>query len=98
MPDARRFHYCCSSLTYCSIEGLGRAGLRTVGVPKLTKHTSVSLNAKLRSPPSDEADQAMQVNSTTLSPRQAAPAPMREFGRYPTGWVFLCIVAGIALG
>jgi arsenite transporter len=38
------------------------------------------------------------MNTTTLSPPAAAPAPMSIFERYLTVWVFLCIVAGIALG
>jgi ACR3 family arsenite transporter len=38
--------------------------------------------------------------ATTLpaSTATAAPAPMNRFERYLTVWVFLCIVAGIALG
>ncbi len=35
---------------------------------------------------------------TTLPARAAAPAPMSLFERWLTLWVFLCIVAGIALG
>ena len=38
------------------------------------------------------------MNTTTLSAPAAAPAPMNLFERYLTVWVFLCIVAGIALG
>ena len=38
------------------------------------------------------------MNTTTLSAPVAAPAPMNLFERYLTVWVFLCIVAGIALG
>ena len=36
--------------------------------------------------------------SNTLTARAAAPAPMSLFERWLTLWVFLCIVAGIALG
>ena len=38
------------------------------------------------------------MTSTTLPARRAVPAPMSVFERYLTVWVFLCIVAGIALG
>ena len=38
------------------------------------------------------------MNTTTLSAPAAVPAPMNLFERYLTVWVFLCIVAGIALG
>jgi ACR3 family arsenite transporter len=38
------------------------------------------------------------MNTATLSRPAAAPAPMSVFERYLTVWVFLCIVAGIALG
>ncbi len=38
------------------------------------------------------------MNTTTMPARAAAPAPMSVFERYLTVWVFLCIVAGIALG
>jgi ACR3 family arsenite transporter len=39
------------------------------------------------------------MNTTTAAlPSSAAPAPMSLFERYLTVWVFLCIVAGIALG
>src|SRR5512141_3049220 len=38
------------------------------------------------------------MNTTTLSARAEAPVPMSVFERYLTVWVFLCIVAGIALG
>ncbi len=38
------------------------------------------------------------MNTTTLLPGEAAPAPLSVFERYLTVWVFLCIVAGIALG
>jgi len=38
----------------------------------------------------------MNTAAWTASP--AAPAPMSVFERYLTVWVFLCIVAGIALG
>jgi ACR3 family arsenite transporter len=37
------------------------------------------------------------MNTATL-PVRSAPAPMSVFERYLTVWVFLCIVAGIALG
>jgi ACR3 family arsenite efflux pump ArsB len=33
-----------------------------------------------------------------VTAKQAAHAPMSVFERYLTVWVFLCIVAGIALG
>ena len=36
--------------------------------------------------------------ATTLAETAPAPAPMSVFERYLTVWVFLCIVAGIALG
>ena len=36
--------------------------------------------------------------TTTALPARATPAPMSVFERYLTVWVFLCIVAGIALG
>src|SRR5512141_1678873 len=38
------------------------------------------------------------MNTTTLSARAEAPVPMSVFERYLTVWVFLCIVAGVALG
>ncbi len=40
------------------------------------------------------------MNHTTTLPARAAapPAPMSVFERYLTLWVFLCIVAGVALG
>jgi len=38
------------------------------------------------------------MNSAVLPARAAVPAPMSVFERYLTVWVFLCIVAGIALG
>lgn len=39
------------------------------------------------------------MNTTTAAlPQPAVPAPMSLFERYLTVWVFLCIVAGIALG
>jgi ACR3 family arsenite transporter len=39
------------------------------------------------------------MNTTTAAlPQPAVPAPMSVFERYLTVWVFLCIVAGIALG
>ncbi|RZL02061.1 MAG: ACR3 family arsenite efflux transporter [Rubrivivax sp.] len=38
------------------------------------------------------------MNTATLTPRKASPAPMSVFERYLTVWVFLCIVVGIALG
>ena len=38
------------------------------------------------------------MTSTTLSRPAAVPAPMSVFERYLTVWIFLCIVAGIALG
>jgi len=39
----------------------------------------------------------MSATSGTIAPRPAL-APMSAFERYLTAWVFLCIVAGIALG
>ena len=39
----------------------------------------------------------MSINQKTPA-KQAAAAPMSVFERYLTVWVFLCIVAGIALG
>jgi ACR3 family arsenite transporter len=38
------------------------------------------------------------MNTTTLALPANAPTPMSVFERYLTLWVFLCIVAGIALG
>src|SRR5574343_598391 len=38
------------------------------------------------------------MSTAALPARPAAPAPMSVFERYLTVWVFLCIVAGIALG
>jgi ACR3 family arsenite transporter len=38
------------------------------------------------------------MKSTTLAARASAPPPMSVFERYLTVWVFLCIVAGVALG
>ena len=38
------------------------------------------------------------MNTTTLPLKAEAPAPMSVFERFLTVWVFLCIVAGIALG
>ena len=38
------------------------------------------------------------MNTTTLPAPASVPAPMSVFERYLTVWVFLCIVAGIALG
>lgn len=38
------------------------------------------------------------MNTTTLAAPAVAPAPMSVFERYLTVWVFLCIIAGIALG
>ena len=38
------------------------------------------------------------MSTTTFPALTAAPAPMSVFERYLTVWVFLCIVAGIALG
>ncbi|WP_332813093.1 ACR3 family arsenite efflux transporter [Ramlibacter sp.] len=38
------------------------------------------------------------TSRTIPVPSQPAPAPMSVFERYLTVWVFLCIVAGIALG
>jgi ACR3 family arsenite transporter len=38
------------------------------------------------------------MESTTLAAPAGRPAPMSVFERYLTVWVFLCIVAGIALG
>jgi arsenite transporter len=38
------------------------------------------------------------MTTTTLRVPAVAPAPMSLFERYLTVWVFLCIVAGIALG
>ena len=38
------------------------------------------------------------MQSTTLAARASAPPPMSVFERYLTVWVFLCIVAGVALG
>ncbi len=38
------------------------------------------------------------MTTTTLRPPVSVPAPMSVFERYLTVWVFLCIVAGIALG
>jgi ACR3 family arsenite transporter len=38
------------------------------------------------------------MSTTTLPACAAAPAPMSVFERYLSVWVFLCIVAGIALG
>jgi ACR3 family arsenite transporter len=38
------------------------------------------------------------MNTTTFPARAGAQAPMSVFERYLTVWVFLCIVAGIALG
>jgi ACR3 family arsenite transporter len=40
----------------------------------------------------------MNTSTTTLPRAAAAPAPMNLFERWLTLWVFLCIVAGIALG
>jgi ACR3 family arsenite transporter len=45
---------------------------------------------------SSRSDQTM--NTTPRPSRATAPAPMSVFERYLTLWVFLCIVAGIALG
>jgi ACR3 family arsenite transporter len=38
------------------------------------------------------------MTSASLHAPAAAPAPTGDFERYLTVWVFLCIVAGIALG
>ncbi|UCH16637.1 MAG: ACR3 family arsenite efflux transporter [Burkholderiales bacterium] len=38
------------------------------------------------------------MSTTTLAAHGSAPAPMSVFERYLTVWVFLCIVAGVALG
>ncbi|MBX3605590.1 MAG: ACR3 family arsenite efflux transporter [Piscinibacter sp.] len=38
------------------------------------------------------------MTATILPARRESPAPMSVFERYLTLWVFLCIVAGIALG
>jgi ACR3 family arsenite transporter len=38
------------------------------------------------------------MSTTTLAADAAAPAPMSVFERYLSAWVFLCILAGIALG
>jgi ACR3 family arsenite transporter len=38
------------------------------------------------------------MTATTLPTPASAPVPMTVFERYLTVWVFLCIVAGIALG
>lgn len=38
------------------------------------------------------------MNANTLPAQAVVPAPMSVFERYLTVWVFLCIVAGIALG
>jgi ACR3 family arsenite transporter len=38
------------------------------------------------------------MNTTTLAARASAPSSMSVFERYLTVWVFLCIVAGVALG
>lgn len=38
------------------------------------------------------------MNTTTVSLKAANPLPMSVFERYLTVWVFLCIVAGVALG
>ena len=40
----------------------------------------------------------MSSNQMALGKQPAAVAPMSVFERYLTAWVFLCIVAGIALG
>jgi len=44
------------------------------------------------------AAQPKTMNTTPLPLPAQAPAPMSVFERYLTVWVFLCIVAGIALG
>ena len=46
---------------------------------------------------SPRAESNMSGNQKTAG-KQAAVAPMSVFERYLTVWVFLCIVAGIALG
>jgi arsenite transporter len=38
------------------------------------------------------------MTSTAATPPRPAPAPMSVFERYLTVWVFLCIVAGVAIG
>jgi ACR3 family arsenite transporter len=38
------------------------------------------------------------MTATTLASGSPAPAPMSAFERYLTVWVFLCIVAGVAIG
>jgi len=40
----------------------------------------------------------MNTTVASMAPPKADPAPMSVFERYLTVWVFLCIVAGIALG